>query len=78
MSDLLFIKQRDSDYWDNGDYVTPFGGVIGQFIVGREYKIKWIDWDDNVYVDDDRGIENGWHVSQWKFAKEGDEDEIVC
>lgn len=71
MSDMLFIKARDSDYWDNGDYVSPLHSIKDRFTAGKEYKIKWIDWEDVVYVDDDGGKENGWHVSQWKFVKEG-------
>lgn len=55
----------------NGDYVSPLVSVDGQFTVGKDYQIKWIDWDDVVYVDDDGGKENGWHVSQCKFVKEG-------
>ena len=70
MSDTLFVTLRDSDYWEDGDYVTPRVGVEGQFTVGKDYQIKWIDWNDFVYVDGDRGKENGWHVSQWKFVKE--------
>ena len=68
----LFMKLRDSDYWENGDYVTPITSIDGQFTTGKDYQIKWIDWDDVVYVDDDRGKENGWHVSQWKFVREGE------
>lgn len=67
----LFMKLRDSDYWENGDYVTPIASIDGQFTTGKDYQIKWIDWEDVVYVDDDRGKENGWHVSQWKFVREG-------
>lgn len=73
MSDMLLIEQ-DSDYWGNGDYVTPLTTVNKQFTVGKEYKINWIDWDDMVYVYDDREIENGWHVSQWKFVREGGDE----
>lgn len=71
MSDMLLIKQQDSDYWENGDYVTPITDIEGQFTVGKDYQIRWINWDDVVYVDDDSGKENGWHVSQWKFVREG-------
>lgn len=74
MSDMLFIKVRDSDYWDNGDFLTPVNSAKDQFTIGKEYKIKWIDCDDWVHVDDDRGIENGWHVSQWKFVREGGDE----
>lgn len=70
MSRDLSVKNWDSDYWENGDYVTPLVSVEGQFTAGNDYQIKWIDWDDVVYVDDDSGRENGWHVSQWKFVKE--------
>ena len=70
MSRNLSVKNWDSDYWENGDYVTPRVSVEGQFTAGNDYQIKWIDWDDVVYVDDDSGKENGWHVSQWKFVKE--------
>lgn len=70
MSRDLSVKNWDSDYWENGDYVTPLVSVDGQFTAGNDYQIKWIDWDDVVYVNDDSGIENGWHVSQWKFVKE--------
>lgn len=66
----LFMKLRDSDYWENGDCVTPITSIDSQFTTGKDYQIKWIDWDDVVYVDDDRGKENGWHVSQWKFVRE--------
>lgn len=75
MSDMLTI-QRDSDYWGEGDYVSPLCSVEGQFTRGKEYKINWIDWDDVVYVEDDRGIENGWHASQWKFVREESWNEI--
>ena len=71
MSRDLSVKNWDSDYWENGDYVTPLVSVDGQFTVGKDYQIKWVDWDDVVYVDDDSGKENGWHVSQWKFIKDG-------
>ena len=70
MSRDLSVKNWDSDYWENGDYVTPLVSVDGQFTVGKDYQIKWVDWGDVVYVDDDSGKENGWHVSQWKFVKE--------
>lgn len=70
MSRDLSIKNWDSDYWENGDYLTPLESVDGQFTVGKDYRIKWVDWEDVVYVDDDSGGENGWHVSQWKFVKE--------
>lgn len=65
------IKFTDSDYWDNGDYVTPLVGCTGQFTKGKEYKIECIDWDDIVYTFDDKGAPNGWHVSMWKFVREG-------
>lgn len=73
---MSLIKQTDSDYWENGDIVTPKWSVPSQFTVGKHYKIKWINWDDEVHVDDDRGKESGWHVSQWNFVKEGDGNEI--
>ena len=70
MSRDLLVKNWDSDYWENGDYVTTLVSVDGQLTAGKDYQIKWIDWEDVVYVDDDSGIENGWHVSRWKFVKE--------